>query len=191
MRSAPRGCATSPGRPRHRTLGWQVNAKAHRADCRTVFVPLKNRVQGECRDVPASRRYSRLVGRRSGDGVERGCRRRRSTSRGDCRRVGGAVRSELVAVSVSAAAPAVDAAAVGGGTHGDRLPKAEEGPTPPVSCDHLRPPRPPCLPRPARFPWLRAKGGGSARDSTSRVVTRYRWSDAEGPGDVRSTPGLT
>ncbi|GGL13299.1 hypothetical protein GCM10010094_87780 [Streptomyces flaveus] len=52
----------------------------------------------------------------------------------------GAVCSELAAVGVSAAAPAVDAAAVGGGTHEDRLPEAQEGPTLPVSCDHMRPP---------------------------------------------------
>ncbi|WP_323184868.1 SDR family oxidoreductase [Streptomyces virginiae] len=36
---------------------------------------------------------------------------------------------------VPAATSAVDAAAVAGGTHGDRLREAEEGSTPPVSCD--------------------------------------------------------
>lgn len=33
---------------------WQVSAKAHRDDCRTVFVPLKHRAEGEYRDVPAA-----------------------------------------------------------------------------------------------------------------------------------------
>lgn len=54
----------------------------------------------------------------------------------------GAVRSELVTQCVPAATPPVDAAAVAGGTHGDRLQEAEEGPRPPVSCDRPRPPGP-------------------------------------------------
>lgn len=33
---------------------WQVSAKAYRDDCRTVFVPLKHRAEGEYRDVPAA-----------------------------------------------------------------------------------------------------------------------------------------
>nr|WP_244372094.1 hypothetical protein [Streptomyces griseorubiginosus] len=57
----------------------------------------------------------------------------------------GAAGSELAAVGVSAAAPAVDAAAVDGGAHEDRLPEAEEGPTPSASCDRMRPLRPACL----------------------------------------------
>ncbi|WP_243878857.1 hypothetical protein [Streptomyces sp. KS 21] len=52
-----------------------------------------------------------------------------------------AVRSELVTVGVPAATPAVDATAVGGGTHWDRLQETKEGPAPPVSCEHMRPPR--------------------------------------------------
>ncbi|WP_282694124.1 site-specific integrase [Streptomyces sp. CC208A] len=35
-------------------IRWQVSAKAHRSDCRTVFVPLKHRTEGEYRDVPAA-----------------------------------------------------------------------------------------------------------------------------------------
>lgn len=35
-------------------IRWQVSAKAHRDDCRTVFVPLKHRAEGEYRDVPAA-----------------------------------------------------------------------------------------------------------------------------------------
>jgi len=35
-------------------IRWQVSAKAHRADCRMAFVPCKNRVEGEYRDVPAA-----------------------------------------------------------------------------------------------------------------------------------------
>lgn len=35
-------------------IRWQVSAKAHRADCRTAFVPCKNRVEGEYRDVPTA-----------------------------------------------------------------------------------------------------------------------------------------
>ncbi|MFJ1899244.1 MULTISPECIES: hypothetical protein [unclassified Streptomyces] len=35
-------------------IRWQVSAMAHRADCRTVFVPLKNRTEGEYRDVPTA-----------------------------------------------------------------------------------------------------------------------------------------
>ncbi|MFJ9622157.1 tyrosine-type recombinase/integrase [Streptomyces sp. NPDC101181] len=33
---------------------WQVSAKAHRDDCRTAFVPLKHRTEGEYRDVPVA-----------------------------------------------------------------------------------------------------------------------------------------
>ncbi|MGW4491103.1 tyrosine-type recombinase/integrase [Streptomyces sp. NPDC004376] len=33
---------------------WQVSAKAHRDDGRSVFVPLKHRTEGEYRDVPAA-----------------------------------------------------------------------------------------------------------------------------------------
>ncbi|WP_409469905.1 hypothetical protein [Streptomyces sp. HC307] len=33
---------------------WQVSSKARRGDCRATFVPLKNRVEGEYRDVPAA-----------------------------------------------------------------------------------------------------------------------------------------
>ncbi|MFE2375856.1 tyrosine-type recombinase/integrase [Streptomyces sp. NPDC059398] len=35
-------------------IRWQVSSKAHREGCRTAFVPLKNRVEGEYRDVPAA-----------------------------------------------------------------------------------------------------------------------------------------
>lgn len=35
-------------------IRWQVSAMAHRADCRTIFVPLKNRTEGEYRDVPTA-----------------------------------------------------------------------------------------------------------------------------------------
>ncbi|MGW7239944.1 tyrosine-type recombinase/integrase [Streptomyces sp. NPDC054804] len=35
-------------------IRWQVSAKAHRDDCRTVFAPLKHRAEGEYRDVPAA-----------------------------------------------------------------------------------------------------------------------------------------
>ncbi|MEV8412282.1 hypothetical protein AB0P45_01515 [Streptomyces niveus] len=35
-------------------IRWQTSAKAHRPDCRTAFVPLRNRVEGEYRDVPAA-----------------------------------------------------------------------------------------------------------------------------------------
>ncbi|MCD7439020.1 site-specific integrase [Streptomyces lincolnensis] len=31
---------------------WQVSSKANRGDCRTTFVPLKHRAEGEYRDVP-------------------------------------------------------------------------------------------------------------------------------------------
>ncbi|MFG3018534.1 hypothetical protein ACGFZQ_08265 [Streptomyces sp. NPDC048254] len=33
---------------------WQVSAKARRDDCRSVFVPLKHRAEGEYRDVPVA-----------------------------------------------------------------------------------------------------------------------------------------
>ncbi|WP_328750261.1 site-specific integrase [Streptomyces sp. NBC_00285] len=33
---------------------WQVSAKAHRDDCRSVFVPLKHRAEGEYRDIPVA-----------------------------------------------------------------------------------------------------------------------------------------
>lgn len=35
-------------------IRWQVSAKARRSDCRSVFVPLKHRTEGEYRDVPAA-----------------------------------------------------------------------------------------------------------------------------------------
>jgi hypothetical protein len=35
-------------------IRWQVSAKAHRADCRAAFVPLKHRCEGEYRDVPTA-----------------------------------------------------------------------------------------------------------------------------------------
>jgi hypothetical protein len=35
-------------------IRWQVSAKARRDDCHTVFVPLKHRTEGECRDVPVA-----------------------------------------------------------------------------------------------------------------------------------------
>ncbi|QPP06761.1 hypothetical protein G4Z16_10560 [Streptomyces bathyalis] len=41
-------------RPGFVRVRWQVSAKAHRADCRTAFVPLKNRLEGEYRDVPVA-----------------------------------------------------------------------------------------------------------------------------------------
>ncbi|MFC8128460.1 tyrosine-type recombinase/integrase [Streptomyces sp. NPDC057302] len=41
-------------RPGFLRIRWQVSAKAHRADCRTAFAPLKNRMEGEYRDVPAA-----------------------------------------------------------------------------------------------------------------------------------------
>lgn len=41
-------------RPGFVRVRWQVRAKAHRAECRTAFVPLKNRVEGEYRDVPVA-----------------------------------------------------------------------------------------------------------------------------------------
>ncbi len=33
-------------------IRWQVSAKANRGDCRTTFVPLKHRSEGEYRDIP-------------------------------------------------------------------------------------------------------------------------------------------
>ncbi|MFE9598957.1 tyrosine-type recombinase/integrase [Streptomyces hokutonensis] len=46
--------STECRRPGFVRIRWQVSAKAHRADCRTAFVPLKNRCEGEYRDVPAA-----------------------------------------------------------------------------------------------------------------------------------------
>lgn len=33
---------------------WQVSSKSLRGDCRATFVPLKHRVEGECRDIPVA-----------------------------------------------------------------------------------------------------------------------------------------
>jgi integrase len=33
---------------------WQVSSKANRGDCRTTFVPLKHRAEGEYRDIPTA-----------------------------------------------------------------------------------------------------------------------------------------
>lgn len=41
-------------RPGYIRIRWQVSAKAHREDCQTPFVPLKHRLEKECRDVPAT-----------------------------------------------------------------------------------------------------------------------------------------
>lgn len=46
--------STECRRPGSVRIRWQVSPKAHREDCRTAFVPLKNRVEGEYRDVPAA-----------------------------------------------------------------------------------------------------------------------------------------
>lgn len=35
-------------------IRWQVSAKAHREDCQTPFVPLKHRLEKECRDIPTA-----------------------------------------------------------------------------------------------------------------------------------------
>ncbi|NML52885.1 site-specific integrase [Streptomyces sp. R302] len=35
-------------------IRWQVSARAHREDCRTPFVPLKHRLEKECRDIPTA-----------------------------------------------------------------------------------------------------------------------------------------
>ncbi|KIX79150.1 hypothetical protein SF23_02340 [Streptomyces sp. MBRL 10] len=71
-----------------------------------------------------------------------------------------AVRSDLVMQCVAAATPAVDAAAVAGGTHGDRLQEAEES----VGTSSLvRPPATTTILIPvvtSAFPLFRAKGGG-------------------------------
>ncbi|MFJ4911308.1 tyrosine-type recombinase/integrase [Streptomyces sp. NPDC088726] len=41
-------------RPGYVRIRWQVSAKAHREDCQTPFVPLKHRLEKECRDVPTA-----------------------------------------------------------------------------------------------------------------------------------------
>ncbi|WP_339151418.1 site-specific integrase [Streptomyces sp. F41] len=46
--------STECRRPGFVSIRWQVSAMAHDADCRTVFVPLKNRIEGEYRDVPTA-----------------------------------------------------------------------------------------------------------------------------------------
>ncbi|WP_405863154.1 site-specific integrase [Streptomyces sp. NBC_01515] len=46
--------STECRRPGFVRIRWQVSARAHRADCRTVFVSLKNRSEGEYRDVPTA-----------------------------------------------------------------------------------------------------------------------------------------
>ncbi|MFJ6369189.1 tyrosine-type recombinase/integrase [Streptomyces virginiae] len=35
-------------------IRWQVSVKAHREDCQTPFVPLKHRLEKECRDIPTA-----------------------------------------------------------------------------------------------------------------------------------------
>ncbi|WP_411083063.1 tyrosine-type recombinase/integrase [Streptomyces sp. cmx-18-6] len=35
-------------------IRWQVSSKAHREDCQSPFVPLKHRLEKECRDVPTA-----------------------------------------------------------------------------------------------------------------------------------------
>ncbi|MFF8615176.1 tyrosine-type recombinase/integrase [Streptomyces sp. NPDC015350] len=35
-------------------IRWQVSAKAHPEDCQTPFVPLKHRLEKECRDIPTA-----------------------------------------------------------------------------------------------------------------------------------------
>ncbi|MEU2246421.1 tyrosine-type recombinase/integrase [Streptomyces sp. NPDC019224] len=44
--------STECRRPGFVRIRWQVSSMAHRADCRMVFVPLKNRTESEYRDVP-------------------------------------------------------------------------------------------------------------------------------------------
>ncbi|MFE2104349.1 tyrosine-type recombinase/integrase [Kitasatospora sp. NPDC059463] len=44
--------STECRRPGYIRIRWQVSAKANRGDCRTTFVPLKHRAEGEYRDVP-------------------------------------------------------------------------------------------------------------------------------------------
>ncbi|WP_330173812.1 site-specific integrase [Streptomyces sp. NBC_01498] len=46
--------STECRRPGSVRIRWQVSSKANREDCRTAFVPPKNRVEGEYRDVPAA-----------------------------------------------------------------------------------------------------------------------------------------
>ncbi len=46
--------STECRRPGYVRIRWQVSAKAHRKDCQTPFVPLKHRLEKECRDVPTA-----------------------------------------------------------------------------------------------------------------------------------------
>lgn len=46
--------ATECRRPGSVRIRWQVSAQAHREDCQTPFVPLKHRLEKECRDVPTA-----------------------------------------------------------------------------------------------------------------------------------------
>jgi integrase len=46
--------STECRRPGYVRIGWQVSAKAHREDCQTPFVPLKHRLEKECRDIPTA-----------------------------------------------------------------------------------------------------------------------------------------
>ncbi|MFF0263076.1 tyrosine-type recombinase/integrase [Streptomyces microflavus] len=46
--------STECRRPGYVRIRWQVSAKAHREDCQTPFVPLKHRLEKECRDVPTA-----------------------------------------------------------------------------------------------------------------------------------------
>ncbi|MFH8583073.1 tyrosine-type recombinase/integrase [Streptomyces celluloflavus] len=46
--------STECRRPGFVRIRWQVSAKAHREDCQSPFVPLKHRLEKECRDVPTA-----------------------------------------------------------------------------------------------------------------------------------------
>ncbi|MFJ4203576.1 tyrosine-type recombinase/integrase [Streptomyces sviceus] len=46
------GFASECRRPEFIRVRWQVSSKANRGDCRTTFVPLKHRAEGEYRDIP-------------------------------------------------------------------------------------------------------------------------------------------
>lgn len=46
--------STECRRPGFVRIRWQVSAKAHQEDCQTPFVPLKHRLEKECRDIPTA-----------------------------------------------------------------------------------------------------------------------------------------
>ncbi|MGW2987414.1 tyrosine-type recombinase/integrase [Streptomyces goshikiensis] len=46
--------STECRRPGYVRIRWQVSARAHHEDCQTPFVPLKHRLEKECRDIPTA-----------------------------------------------------------------------------------------------------------------------------------------